>query len=129
MNPNHPGPHGSTPPPTGPDFDADGHPTTETLDRIRTWPMNQPGLWEYVRQCWRYHEGFLREPNRLTLITFGWSGNESIVQALRENSLLHSACWQSSHRGGLHEYNVLHELWPDSQLCSSPAKTQEEGRA
>lgn len=110
------------PKPTGPEFDADGYPTETTLDRIRTWPLNEPGLWDFVKQCWQYPDCFRRDPGGITLITLGWSGNENIVQALRDNTVFHSLCWQSSERGGTHRYNVLHELWPDSVVCSSPEK-------
>lgn len=44
------------------------------------------------------------------IVTGGWSDNEQLVSELSETSF-HSLWWQSSHRGGLHTYEVPIHLW------------------
>ena len=40
------------------------------------------------------------------MATGGWSGNESIIYAMRENYVLWATLWESSHRGGLEVFDV-----------------------
>ena len=91
-----------------PTFDSDGYPTEETLNAIRTWPFtDHPGLMRFVQEAVAGY-GSLRHAggHKFALATGGWSGNESIVQALHENAIFMAACWESSHRGGLTIYKV-----------------------
>ena len=86
-----------------PSFDADGYPTEETLATIKAWPYDQlPALAEYIRESWNHHYGRMRTENKLLkLATGGWSGNESVLQALHEQRIFCAMYWESSHRGGL----------------------------
>lgn len=82
-----------------------GYPGERELERIRCWPMEDwPGLMAYVRARWVYaDDGYWeRRGSAYLLHTAGWSGNESLVQALSENVLFWSVCWVWSRRGGHH---------------------------
>ena len=47
---------------------------------------------------------------RVSLATGGWSGNEQIIGTL-DGSMFHLRFWESSHRGGLHVYEVPKGEW------------------
>lgn len=87
---------------TSPTFDADGYPTDETLDAIAKWPHSDPDGWfNFCRNAWNHHYGNVKNDYQtITFITGGWSGNESIIEAMRENLVLWTLLWESSHRGG-----------------------------
>lgn len=86
-----------------PAFDADGYPTDETELAIKTWDYRDVNGWlKYIREAWNQHYGRIWEENgMLKMATGGWSGNESIASAMRENRVLWALLWESSHRGGL----------------------------
>lgn len=85
-----------------PTFDSNGNPTDETLDAIAKWPIADPDGWlDYIHAVWNNHYGRIRfTPDFDEFITGGWSGNESIIEAMRENVVLWFMLWESSHRGG-----------------------------
>ena len=87
---------------TSPTFDADGYPTQETEEVIAKWPHSDPDGWfTFIREAWDHHYGTIRyDPKFATFITGGWSGNESIIEAMQENKVLWIVLWESSHRGG-----------------------------
>jgi hypothetical protein len=93
------------------------HPTDETLERIRTWHIRDPGgCLDFVLKHWNTGYGSasheLRECERelvhgdgvrfLRLATGGWSGNEDLFRALMENTTIWAQTWEMSKRGGLH---------------------------
>ena len=86
-----------------PAFDADGYPTEETELAIKAWDFRDvPGWLAYIREAWNHHYGRMwEESGMLKLATGGWSGNESITHAMRENYVIWAMLWESSHRGGL----------------------------
>lgn len=85
-----------------PTFDKDGYPTDETLQAIREWPYgDMPGLFEFIRQAWEYEDMAWEENDGIYKIsTCGWSGNESLIDALGDNFVAWMQCWYSSTRGG-----------------------------
>jgi hypothetical protein len=86
-------------------LDSDGYPTEETLKRIREWPRPFIGLMDLVTDVWHWPEFVtVANSNEWTLVTGGWSGNEAIIEALKANVLFWSWCWQSSNRGGKHQF-------------------------
>ena len=102
-----------------PTFDADGYPSEDTLSALRDWPMtDSAGALDFLKAAWSSygtathtltaHEGYLvhAEPDRkyLRVATGGWSGNESLIQAMREAPLggVWMWTWQLSARGGLY---------------------------
>ena len=90
-------------------MDADGYPDDQELARIQVWPTEDfRGLMEYVRSLWwnadwGWTQGM---EDHYQISTGGWSGNESIIEALEMNSLFWSMCWVSSRRGGHYEFEV-----------------------
>jgi hypothetical protein len=101
-----------------PEFDADGYPTDATLETIKNWPYGHGfiDLMEYVQSAWWNGDTLISRDKiqdqlgndmwEYTLVTMGWSGNESIVGAMDSNHLFYSLCWRESHRGGKHIYEV-----------------------
>lgn len=125
-------------PMSAPTFDESGdYPSDETLDAIASWPwaILNDGF-DFVKAAWHWddwagHE--LRPYERemvhaeegekyLRLATGGWSGNESIVGAMRNNMAMQTR-WCVSASGGLHiyEYMPLAEDQPTTKVSSSTA--------
>jgi hypothetical protein len=105
-------------------MDEDGYPTDEVLEAIRQWPYTDAnGCLEYVAGLWHWPDFASRElpPHEaevvhaddgdryLRLATGGWSGNESLISAMKENVMLRSMCWCLSARGGLHIWLFMPE--------------------
>lgn len=102
---------------TEPTFDADGYPTDETLEALETWDWHEAaaGL-KFAAAAWHWPEWVgeeLRENERgivnaetgerfVRFATGGWSGNESVIAALKRNRVLCALTWCLSARGGLH---------------------------
>jgi hypothetical protein len=91
-------------------LDLDGYPTPHALRHIETWPAEKDyiDLMLLVDALWKYKDCFIFEPyNRVcTLLTAGWSGNESLISALKMNVAFWNQCWVSSHRGGKYVFEI-----------------------
>lgn len=102
-----------------PTFDADGYPTEETLAAIRVWPWQDVNaLLDFIAEAWHWPDFVSRElrpeeasivhaepeDRYLRLATGGWSGNEDLIAALRENMMARALTWRLTARGGLHIY-------------------------
>ena len=88
-------------------LDDDGCPTEEFLQSIRDWPYQQGfnALLEHAMQGHIYDNYWTRSDSNdgksiWNISTGGWSGNESIIEALRENQIFWIVCWYQSRRGG-----------------------------
>jgi hypothetical protein len=90
--------------------DEDGYPTEELLDAITNWPHQKgfTALMEVIRRNWNWnHMMFEQEGNKYSCSTGGWSGNESLISALKANKdFFWTLCWVSSRRGGHYEFEV-----------------------
>lgn len=84
-------------------FDSDGYPTDETLDTIRTWTNGDwSGLLAFVTSAWNTNYGAVRQKSStIRFITGGWSGNEEVLSALKENTAFWTKFWLRDERGGL----------------------------
>ena len=90
-----------------PTFDSDGYPTDETLEIIKNWDHNNfKGLMRYCHKAWRYEEYFTELNEFYDVHTGGWSGNESIINALQENVMFWAMCWEQSRRGGHYIFKI-----------------------
>lgn len=94
--------------------DQDGYPTDEELQKIKEWPIadDYADFFAFVRSCWHYADCgyweeedtiddlFDRPVHRYSISTGGWSGNESVIQAMEENVMVWIMTWVQSRRGG-----------------------------
>lgn len=111
-------------------IDDDGYPTDEALDHLRAFTGTTEELVAYVRPLMfngrtvleDFTDLFGRPEKRLTLITGGWSGCESVVAALRE-TMFHVMFWESSFRGGKHTFTFSPAQWEMSLSWALPAAT------
>ena len=87
-----------------PTFDRDGYPTDDTLETIKTWPVEDglPTLFQFIKDA--LHPMYARYnelcDGTIEIATGGWSGNEDVIAAFQQNVILWSVVWVSSHRGG-----------------------------
>jgi len=115
-------------------FDDDGYPTEAVLRDIKEWTCTDPvtgtwnnerliGLLEHVRALWYYPDYFTdewKDPDLYDHITegrvgvykvstAGWSGNESLIDAMEKNVLFWHKTWFSTRRGGHYVFRVEFE--------------------
>jgi hypothetical protein len=94
-------------------LDEEGYPTDETFEIIKTWHWSDPQGWfEFIEDLWAYSDfGYWKESESIdevsgkptkqyNISTAGWSGNESLIQAMQENQMLWFLNWVQSRRGG-----------------------------
>lgn len=102
-----------------PELDDDGYPTEETLKIIREWQYDEvqryADLMAFVGKAWHWQDYMYVNATKnsfgdrvweYTCITGGWSGNEELVGALKDNVIFWTMCWRESHRGGKHIFEV-----------------------
>ena len=106
-------------------MDVNSYPDTRELRKIRQWPYNDFfGLMEYVKDRWKYSDcGYWRKKgNKYRISTGGWSGNESIIGALRRNTMFWMMCWRLSKVGGHYTFEVKK---PAKKSPPKPENSQE----
>ena len=90
----------------------DGYPEKHELDKIKNWDIIKDckGLLDYIEDLWQWADikYFDYEYPKLELHTGGWSGNESIIGALKENTLFWMCYWDMSRRGGHYYFDLSH---------------------
>jgi len=89
-------------------MDEDFYPEEHELEQIRKWPAEDiEGMMEFIHERWNFAAaGYWREtPDKWFLSTAGWSGNESIIDAMADNAVFWLMCWVSSRRGGHYEFD------------------------
>lgn len=99
-------------------FDGDNYPTEAALERLSDFHGSAGDMTDYVRSLMRNGgtkledalDDFGRPIRRLTLITMGWSGCESVIGALHD-TMFHFLFWESSFRGGLYTYTMSINQW------------------
>jgi hypothetical protein len=100
---------------------SDDYPTDEELERLEKWPyQDAAGALEFAASLWHWpdwvtrdisaHEAAVLHANQedrfMRFATGGWSGNESIIGALRDNHMVSALTWRLTARGGLHIYQL-----------------------
>lgn len=89
-------------------MNKDGYPDEHELQAIRDWDyLDLSGLMDYVQSLWRYDEYFRKGRTYYRLSTGGWSGNESLIYALKANTTFWAIYWWSSQRGGHYVFKIL----------------------
>lgn len=94
-------------------IDEDGYPTDAALDVIRLWHyIDAKGWFKFIENLWMYHDWGWKEKiephdykdklvKRFYVSTAGWSGNESIIRAMKQNeNMMWTLNWVQSRRGG-----------------------------
>jgi len=83
-------------------MDIPHYPTEKELQRIKEWDWQDfHGLMQFVRELWSFADwGFEQQGNTYYISTAGWSGNQSIISAMRENMLWWSMYWVEERKGG-----------------------------
>lgn len=99
-------------------LDDDGYPTDAALDAIRLWHwIDAKGWFKFIEGLWYMRSwGWTEvdEPHdwsdteqfkdkmvhKYHISTAGWSGNESIIRAMKENTTMWHMNWEQSRRGG-----------------------------
>ena len=100
-----------------PEFDKDGYPTIDTLNKIKTWNINNKddctNLLDFIRKAWKYQNYIEVSVNyidkkytKYELSTGGWAGNEDLIDAMSSNLVFWNLTWYSSRRGGHYEFRV-----------------------
>lgn len=99
-------------------IDEDGYPTDEALDHLSSFTGSTEELVAYVRSLMHNGSSLLEDftddfgapEKRLTLVTGGWSGCESVIAALSE-TMFQVLFWESSNRGGKHTFTFTPDQW------------------
>lgn len=89
----------------------EGYPTQQFLDMISTWPYeNTVDLFKTLHSVWQHRyltfwtESVKDHTNddvvHLHISTLGWSGNEDMMRALKDNYIVWGIHWYSHIRGG-----------------------------
>jgi hypothetical protein len=93
-------------------FDEEGYPTPYALETLKNWPWGDPVGWLHLAQeLWHWGDRAFSltqdgQDWNASAATGGWSGNESVIAAMRENFMLWSTLWMSSARGGRYVFLV-----------------------
>jgi hypothetical protein len=97
-------------------MDLEGYPEEHELNAIRKWDVKEfPTLLDFVEERWTYADCIKREVVKKygggpclqwTLFTRGWSGNESLVNALLGNRLFEMCWYWEWKRGGKHVFMI-----------------------
>lgn len=111
-------------------YDGHGYPTDEALERLEHFEGTPAQMAEYVKSLMKmggakieyFTDEWGKDRKRLTLITMGWSGCESVIGVLHK-TLFHFAYWQSSERGGLYVYEIPALTWDSPGEWGDPTKT------
>lgn len=99
-------------------LDEDGYPTEEALLKIEQWDTNdQKGWFEFIQSIWHLaswgwhevdekHEWRDEQVHRYHISTAGWSGNESVIAAMKANIWMWGNTWVQSRRGGHYTFEL-----------------------
>ncbi len=87
----------------------DWYPDDNELDKIEHWAYKDiVGMMGYIKERWKYADSgyWKKHGNTYWISTGGWSGNESLVGAMRENYIFWAMCWWESRRGGHYIFKI-----------------------
>lgn len=83
----------------------DNYPTEQELERVREFnALDREGIIDFLRSIWNWADWGVKVSGKhvlkLELHTGGWSGNEEIISALKDNHVFWALYWECSKRGG-----------------------------
>lgn len=88
--------------------DKTGLPTDEFLEALRTWPIGTySAMLADVSRAWQHSVDVQQRGTLYKFDTCGWSGNEDIIEAMRDNAEFWRTCWVQSRRGGKYVFEVM----------------------
>jgi len=94
---------------------SDKYPSEEELQAIKEWDILAQPVSELVAFLeslwWMADWGCVLDGNKLELHTGGWSGNESIMDALRNHWMFWNICWVKHIRGGHFYFEIGMNFW------------------
>lgn len=110
-------------------YDSNGYPTDTALLNLETFYGSPSELFAYVQELMRNGSARVedakndwgKDRKKITVVTMGWSGCESVVSALHK-TLFHYSFWESSHRGGLFTYDVPAGMWETAAKWGDPTR-------
>ncbi len=100
------------------DFVEDNYPTDTAIAVILLWPATDyKNLFAFIRDIWHYADWGWNEPDTFAttpeedepcyrISTGGWSGNEDIIRAMKDNRMFWILHWMESRRGGHYKFDV-----------------------
>jgi uncharacterized phage protein (TIGR01671 family) len=125
-------------------LDQDGYPTDLALTLIEEanpFEKNPHDLMDFVKDLWQYTDWGWSEKKRkmyngkkailYCISTGGWSGNESIISALKNNgNFFWTLYWQSSRVGGHYKFLIPKKFEKDKEYTKEVTpQTKEETKA
>lgn len=91
----------------------DRYPTQRELNKVEKYDLCKRPVetfLEYLRSIWWTPEwGFKLKGKRILRLELhcgGWSGNESIINALERNVFFYTLWWEKSYRGGHYYFKI-----------------------
>lgn len=102
-------------------LDHEGYPHDEDLEKVRTWDLTKdfnvelPKFLDFIQENWwspdwgwhiKEEEEDGKKKNKLYLSTGGWSGNEDMIAAMKQNFIFWTMCWEQSRRGGHYIFEI-----------------------
>lgn len=107
-------------------LDDDGYPTESALEIVKLWHWtDKRGWFDFIKSIWwtpswGWHEHQKSKDEKviihtLELSTGGWSGNESVISAMQDNTMLWHMTWVQSRRGGHYIFELKGEHNDDEQ--------------
>lgn len=92
------------------ELDDDGYPTIAALRDVAWHSVRSredcAALLAAVSEVWTYAGCWKQDGDVYRVSTGGWSGNESLIEALQENKVFWLLCWRLIRRGGHFEFEL-----------------------
>lgn len=84
------------------------YPDEDQLEKLSKFPVTCEkdcyAVLSMALALWHWTDMVKIEDHIWTFITGGWSGNEDIISAMKDNTMFWMLMWQSSERGGKHVF-------------------------
>lgn len=92
-------------------LDEDGYPTEYAHRQLRLWNDDDPmGWFLFAQKIWYFKNFFhieeLADKWVVHVSTAGWSGNEGLLNAMKQHEILWSSVWCSHRRGGHYTFEI-----------------------
>ena len=88
------------------ELDNNGYPTDDSIEQIKNYNGSYADLMSEIAFLFSiYGRCEYRDiDNTWEVVTGGWSGCESVISALKQNTMFWLTCWYMSKRGGYYEF-------------------------